>query len=164
MQKLQNGVLNGLAMIYGHFPVENAKEDIFKHVLCELIILLENILMTFWATDNLANLQHPLNDLWTSFTMTIWCFYVTSLTMKIAFYLILHPWAILIRDKSTFNEIFFFANILESEGKGIFLTFFASSSESPRLLYFSAQDQRPANVFHLKEIDSEAQHNTENCQ
>ena len=88
--KIRDCLLKAFSTIYIYYPTDDSEnEDIRSHLSIDMLILLETIFFTGVIASKSQHSSRLLG--------IVWAAYLTSLILKLIFYVTLHPWAEVLR-------------------------------------------------------------------
>ena len=92
--KIRDCLLKAFSTIYIYHPTDDSEnEDIRSHLSIDMLILLETIVFTGVISSKSPNSGLLLG--------IVWAAYLTSLILKVIFYVTLHPWAEVLKSDIT---------------------------------------------------------------
>ena len=90
--------LDAMANIYVPWTDgKNEKLDAKRHILVEVVLFVENLVISLWAVNSGFG-HHALDKEKSKYLGVIWGCYSFYICLKLAFYVYLHPWSILIKN------------------------------------------------------------------
>ena len=97
MVSFKTHLLDAMANIYVPWCIgKNEKLDTRRHILVEVLIFVENLVISLWAVKSGFG-HEALDELKLKVLGVIWCCYGFYICLKMAFFVFLHPWSELIK-------------------------------------------------------------------
>ena len=97
MVSFKTHLLGAMANIYVPWcNGKNEKLDTGRHILIEVLIFIENLVISLWAVYSGFG-HEALDELKLKVLGVIWCCYSFYICLKMAFFVFLHPWSELIK-------------------------------------------------------------------